>query len=87
MICVRQESGIQNKRKKTATMRSAAVPLLAVLMASAKPAMSSCVDPLGIVPGGGEGLIDLDFLLTPDNDLSSPLPLSILNVREKRMQR
>lgn len=59
----------------------AVVSLLAVLAAFAEPA-TSCVDPQGIVSGGGEGLLDLDFLLAPNSSMQAPLaPLGIIRVR------
>lgn len=64
-------------------MRATMASLLAVLTTSAKRATSSCVELQGIVPGGGEGLLDLDFLLTPENPLTNPLaPLGIIRVSE-----
>lgn len=58
-------------------MKAAAVSLLAVLTAFAKPA-TSCVELQGIVPDGGEGLLDLLFLLSPEKSLGNPLaPLDI----------
>ena len=58
-------------------MKAAAVSFLAVLTAFAKPA-TSCVDLQGIVPDGGEGLLDLLFLLSPEKSLGNPLaPLNI----------
>lgn len=62
------------------TMRAATSSLLVVLFATfAQPAMS-CVLLQGIVPGGGEGLLDLDFLLNPNASLGThPLaPLDTL---------
>lgn len=73
----------RRKQKQNEEMKAAAcVPLLAVLAGFAKPG-TSCVDLEGIIPGGGEGLLDLDFLLTPENSLTAPLaPLGIIRVCE-----
>lgn len=39
---------------------------------------SACVELQGIVPDGGEGLLDLLFLLSPEKSLGNPLaPLDI----------
>ncbi len=59
-------------------MRAAAASLLALVAAFAKPVMS-CVELQGIVPGGGEGLLDLTFLLTNESIGTHPFaPLDTL---------
>jgi len=56
----------------------AALPLLVVLAAVPKPA-TSCVELQGVVPGGGEGLLDLTFLLSDQSLGIHPLaPLDTL---------
>lgn len=59
-------------------MRTATVSTLALLAASSRTASASaCVELQGIVPGGGEGALDLSFLLQPES-LGNPLaPLDI----------
>lgn len=59
-------------------MSAAATSLLAMLAAFARPAIS-CVELQGIVPGGGEGLLDLAFLLSNESIGTHPLaPLDTL---------
>ena len=56
------------------SMKTAAMALLGVVFGTA----SACVELQGIVPDGGEGLLDLLFLLSPEKSLGNPLaPLDI----------
>lgn len=61
-------------------MRTAAASTLALLGLVSRAAASAapCVELQGIVPDGGEGLLDLLFLLSPEKSLGNPLaPLDI----------
>lgn len=62
-------------------MRSSAVPLLVILQASVwlgqAISAGACVEPQGIVSGGGDGLLDL-LVLSSDGSLGHPLaPINI----------
>lgn len=73
-----KSTGLAPKTPGTITMKTATASIPVLLAVSR--AASSCVELQGIVPGGGEGLLDLVVLLSPEESLGNPLgPLHVFS--------
>lgn len=73
-----KSTGLPPKTPGTITMKTATASIPVLLAVSR--AASSCVELQGIVPGGGEGLLDLVVLLSPEESLGNPLgPLHVFS--------